>query len=187
VTQGEAIILRILASGDRHAYALDRLFDENRMREWADIGFSSIYSTLGKLERKELVRSRMEPEQAGPARRVYSLTAKGRAEVRREIVRLLEGGDSEPKDLTTVGLILSSFLGERDFEASLARRRTGLVRRLEFLRDPEIPETARGRDRIRLAFQRQRALVQAEVAWLDDVIGETVRGPGEDPGATKPR
>ncbi len=179
MTQGEAIILRILATGDRHAYALDRLFDQNRMRQWADIGFSSIYSTLNKLERKKLVRSRMEPEQAGPARRVYSLTAEGRTEVRREIVRLLGGGDSEPKDPITVGIILSSLLGERDFEASLERRRKGLARKLELVRDAEIPEDARGKERIRLAFRRQRALIDAEIAWLDEVLGHAA--PGGEP------
>lgn len=170
MTQGETIVLRILATGDRHAYALDRLFDENRMRDWADIGFSSIYSALNKLEKKGLVRSRMEPEQAGPARRVYTITDEGRAEVRREILRLVEG-DPDARDPGTVGIILSSFLGERDFRTGLGRRREVLARRLELLQG-EIPEGAKGKDRIRLAFQRLRTLVEAELSWLDGILSQ---------------
>lgn len=167
MTQAEAIILRILATSDHHAYELDKLFDQNRMRDWADIGFSSIYGALKKLEKRKLVRSRAAPEQAGPARRVYAITPEGRAEVRKEILRLV-AGDPEPRDSVTVGLILSSFLGEREFEHALARRREvleGLLARLP----AEPPEGARGKERIRLAFARQRALMEAELSWLGEV------------------
>ncbi len=173
MTQGEAIILRILATSDHHAYELDKLFDQNRMRDWADIGFSSIYGSLNKLEKRKLVRSRMAPEQAGPARRVYAITPEGRAEVRKEIPRLV-AGDPEPRDAVTVGIILSSLLGEREFEGALARRREVLAGILERIPE-EPPAGAKGVERIRLAFQRLRVLVEAELDWLDGVTGSAAR------------
>ncbi|MGH7545834.1 MAG: PadR family transcriptional regulator [Gemmatimonadota bacterium] len=44
---------------------------------------SQIYPTLQRLERKGHLRSRRESSEKGPARRVYSRTKRGRAELRR--------------------------------------------------------------------------------------------------------
>ncbi|MGC4118348.1 MAG: PadR family transcriptional regulator [Myxococcales bacterium] len=168
MTQGEAIILRILAASDYHAYQLDKLIDENRMREWADIGFSSIYSTLNKLERKHLVRSRTEAEQAGPSRRVYAITEAGRAEVRQEILRLLEA-ETAANDPFLVGLMLSSFLDDREFKSSLVRRREGLARKLAKF-PKTVPEGTKHKERALLSLERSRRILEAELAWLKEVL-----------------
>ncbi len=48
------------------------------MRDWTDVGFSSIYYVLGKMERAGLVEGHSDDTASkGPARRVYSPTPKG--------------------------------------------------------------------------------------------------------------
>jgi PadR family transcriptional regulator PadR len=75
-----AIILAILADGPAHGYAIARRVEEVsenmlRLRE------GSLYPALRILEQDGLVTAQWETPPAGPARKVYSLTASGRAEM----------------------------------------------------------------------------------------------------------
>ncbi|MEM9494549.1 MAG: PadR family transcriptional regulator [Pseudomonadota bacterium] len=75
VTDAELLVLGLVAEMSRHGYELERVIEERGMREWTQIGFSSIYFVLGKLQKKELVSADTPPEPK--ARKVYSLTDKG--------------------------------------------------------------------------------------------------------------
>lgn len=44
-----------------HGYDIERTIAERNMREWTDVGFSSIYYLLGKLEAAGLVASSQQP------------------------------------------------------------------------------------------------------------------------------
>lgn len=75
-----AIVLAILAEGPAHGYAIARRVEEIsenllRMRE------GSLYPALRVLEQDGLVTAQWETPPAGPARKVYSLTAAGRTEM----------------------------------------------------------------------------------------------------------
>jgi DNA-binding PadR family transcriptional regulator len=48
------------------------------MREWTQIGFSSIYFVLGKLERMGLVTAKRPADASSKARRIYAVTKAGR-------------------------------------------------------------------------------------------------------------
>ena len=47
------------------------------LREWTEIGFSSIYYLLNKMQKQGWVTSEVVPEEGRPARRVYNLTKDG--------------------------------------------------------------------------------------------------------------
>lgn len=49
----EQLILGILAEGPQHGYHIEQIIKERDMRKWTDVGFSSIYYTLDKLEKKD--------------------------------------------------------------------------------------------------------------------------------------
>ena len=51
LTDNELLVLGLVAEMPRHGYELEQLIDRRGMREWTQIGFSSIYFVLGKLER----------------------------------------------------------------------------------------------------------------------------------------
>lgn len=63
-------------------YDLKDAFGETVAHFWS-AELSQIYPTLKRLEERGLLRSRLEPSPKGPDRRVYTLTADGRAELRR--------------------------------------------------------------------------------------------------------
>src|SRR5262245_61264461 len=76
MTEPELLVLGLVAEMPRHGYQLAREIEQRGMREWTPVGFSSIYFLLGKLENKELVRSK-EPARE-KAKRVYTVTVAGR-------------------------------------------------------------------------------------------------------------
>jgi DNA-binding PadR family transcriptional regulator len=81
MTNAELAILGLVAEQPRHGYELEHLIESRGMRRWTDIGFSSIYYLLNKLEKQGRLESRIDwKRERGPARKVYSLTPQGYSE-----------------------------------------------------------------------------------------------------------
>ena len=77
-TNAELAVLSLLAEQPMHGYQIEQTIEARGMREWTEIGFSSIYYILEKLRRRGSVRRRMQSaEGKGPARQVFSLTPAG--------------------------------------------------------------------------------------------------------------
>lgn len=74
-SDSELLILGLIAEMPRHGYELEQVIEKRGMREWTQIGFSSIYYVLGKLEKKELIIAEI-PENS-TARKCYQLTKTG--------------------------------------------------------------------------------------------------------------
>ncbi|MEQ9246341.1 MAG: PadR family transcriptional regulator, partial [Nitratireductor sp.] len=55
LTDAELLLLGLVAEMPRHGYELEQIIDTRGMREWTQVGFSSIYFVLGKLEKSGLV------------------------------------------------------------------------------------------------------------------------------------
>ena len=55
LTDAELLVLGLVVEMPRHGYELELVIELRGMREWTQIGFSSIYFVLGKLERLGLV------------------------------------------------------------------------------------------------------------------------------------
>jgi DNA-binding PadR family transcriptional regulator len=99
LTDAELLLLGLVAEMPRHGYELDQVIRQRGMREWTQIGFSSIYFVLGKLQKMGLVtakkplarrrglarrrlaavsRSGTRRAKGTKARKVYSVTPAGR-------------------------------------------------------------------------------------------------------------
>ena len=78
-TNSELAILSLLAERPRHGYEIEQVIEQRGMRNWTEIGFSSIYYVLNKLEKAGMIFSRMQSSSGkGPTRKVYDLTKTGR-------------------------------------------------------------------------------------------------------------
>ena len=78
MTNAELAILSLIAEKPCHGYEIESIIEGRGMREWTEIGFSSIYYLLNKLKRNGLIESRMMPAKGkGPARKVYHITKQG--------------------------------------------------------------------------------------------------------------
>ncbi len=89
MTQAELAILSLVAEKPRHGYEIEQIIEERGMREWTELSFSSIYYLLKKLEQQELVESRLEEAERGPARKVYEATPEGRAALKVGVLEAL--------------------------------------------------------------------------------------------------
>jgi DNA-binding PadR family transcriptional regulator len=80
LTNAELAILGLLVEQPRHGYEIEQVITERGMRDWTEIGFSSIYYVLGRLETAGLVASSVAAAPGrGPARRVHAATPAGHA------------------------------------------------------------------------------------------------------------
>ena len=79
MTNAEIAILSLIVERPMHGYEIEQVIEARGMREWTDVGFSSIYYILKKLEEQGLVTGNLEQREGrGPARKVYRPTGEGR-------------------------------------------------------------------------------------------------------------
>ena len=55
MTNAELAILSLVAEQPRHGYEIESVIEQRGMRAWTEIGFSSIYYILKKLEKAGLI------------------------------------------------------------------------------------------------------------------------------------
>jgi hypothetical protein len=67
LTNAELTILSLIAEKPRHGYDIEQVIEARGMRDWTDIGFSSIYYILRKLEKEGLVISAASPAEGKEA------------------------------------------------------------------------------------------------------------------------
>lgn len=76
MTDAELLLLGLVAEMPRHGYELEQAIEERGMREWTQIGFSSIYFVLGKLEKAGFVSAK---QPSGPkSKKTFAITPAGR-------------------------------------------------------------------------------------------------------------
>src|SRR5579864_2038066 len=106
ITTPDLVILSLLAERPMHGYQVNLELERRNVREWAAISRPQIYYSLEKLAGNGLIRAgESEDPAAGPDRRVFETTAKGR----HALSDALEGEDwatqrDRPAFLTWVSL-----------------------------------------------------------------------------------
>ena len=75
LTEGEIIVLGLLAEHPRHGYDLEQAIRERGIREWTSLGFSSLYYLLDKLADKGLATP--QQGQGGKTKKVFTITPAG--------------------------------------------------------------------------------------------------------------
>lgn len=98
-------LLLLLESGASYGYELRREFDAHRLV----VDPSVLYRALRKLERDGAVQSRWMKSEAGPRRRFYRLTPKGRQEL--QDISVLIG---EIRDLNQMFVVAHAALQQRE-------------------------------------------------------------------------
>ena len=79
----DALVLKTLSWGPRHGYAIARWLEETT-DEALRIEEGSLYPALYRLEKRGAIESEWGMSELGRRAKFYSLTARGRAELRQE-------------------------------------------------------------------------------------------------------
>ena len=79
ISNAELSLLSLIQERPLHAYEIEQVIEARNIRYWTDLGFSSIYRILSKLESSGLLKSQLHPpEGRGPARKVFHITESGK-------------------------------------------------------------------------------------------------------------
>ena len=165
LTNAELAILTLVCEAPRHGYQIEQVIEERGLREWTEVGFSSIYYLLKKLEQERLVSVQAEAGRRGPRRRVYRATRAGRAALRREALAAL-ASSRPPASALQLGLAnLPALPPEAALEALVVHRQA-LKARLKVLRERR--ESQRPLPYfVEAMFAHGEAMGEAELRWLE--------------------
>jgi DNA-binding PadR family transcriptional regulator len=174
-------LLALLTEGPTHGYELKLAFERLFGAVWGSINVGQIYTTLGRLERDGLVRSR-EVEQSGrPDKRVYELTGEGRGALTQWLAQPVEG--ARLKDEFFMKLMLASLAGGEPVQL-LDRQRT---QSLQSLRDLDALALETEADSpTQLLIEGTMLHLQADLRWLDRCEERLGNGMGKLGGALRP-
>jgi DNA-binding PadR family transcriptional regulator len=169
-------VLSLLEVGPLHPYGLQRL-----IRLWGkdavvNVGQrATLYKTIARLERAGLVAVRhTERDQSFPERTVYELTDAGRRQGREWLEDMLSSPRNEfPR--FPAALSFAMLLGPGDLLALLERRSAVLGERVAEL-DRELGEYAHLPRVTLIESEYQRAVVAAELGWVDAVAADLRSG-----------
>ena len=168
LTNAEFALVSLLAERPLHGYAIEQMVEQRGMRHWTEIGFSSIYFLLKKLEARGLA----EILEAAPSGRrtpkTYRLTKEGERAHREETRRALAEPDL-PFSALPLGLANWPALPPEEAVAALRARRNALDIRLSDLdarRRAQEPLPAF----VHAMFDYSATMIAAERNWLAEAI-----------------
>jgi DNA-binding PadR family transcriptional regulator len=175
LTNAELAILSLIAEQPRHGYEIEGVIEARGMRDWTEIGFSSIYYLLNKLEKDGLVASQLTASRGrGPARKVYRITPEGERVHLQSILAALSIPSSGPKPFL-MGLFNLPTVPREQLITALssyaAQLEDGLVQmhgRAE--QQQPLPPF------VEAMFDYSRVLAEAELNWVLGFIQEVEAG-----------
>ncbi len=156
------LVLWLLSESPLHGYEIKRILSDPGVQFWFPIEFGSIYSVLRFLEKNGYTkRAAVEQQGRRPERTRYAITPRGR----KHFADLLREAWRRPARMTQpidVALAALPELPADEIRSLTAERRAALLARQQHLdgihRSAPSPELV----------ERARALIAAEVRWLED-------------------
>jgi DNA-binding PadR family transcriptional regulator len=162
LTDAELLLLGLTAEMPRHGYQLEQEIDRRGMREWTQIGFSSIYFVLGRLAKARLV-SAQKPAGA-KARKTFTLTAAGRrALVARTLAALRTYRPTYSSIL--LGMIHWPALKRQQALGALAARGKAVDAEIARLRNIQVEQQPLP-DYVEALFEYSLGQLRAEAEWV---------------------
>jgi DNA-binding PadR family transcriptional regulator len=166
LTAAEMLVLGLVAEMPRHGYQLQQVIEERGMREWTQIGFSSIYFVLSKLETMKLVAAKRPAEAKANtrAKKIYSVTKAGR---RALVTQTLTGLRTVRPTYSSVllGMINWSVLKRDNALQALQARRNAIEAKVERLSNIQTDQQPLP-DFIEALFDHSIGQLKAEAEWV---------------------
>jgi len=173
----ELAILTLIAQQPRHGYEIEQVIEERGMRDWTEVGFSSIYYLLKKLEKDNLIEGYVERHVGqGPARKVYRITESGREAVHAGVLEALYV-PQRTYPLLQLGLANLAGISRSEALAALRKYRDNLNDRLEYVqhkRDRQRPLPYS----VEAIFSHSITMIMAERSWIEDLIKQLEENSG---------
>lgn len=172
----ELFVLGRVSMRPTHGHEIMRTLRASRSDLWVELSKKHVYYVLRKLENEGLVDSVEERDGNLPARKVFSITDAGRAELVRMLhaENLLHAVAYSDFDIVVGLLAYTDALDDASKSAILLRRREYLRDLISDARSAEAEAGARPDAGAiqRLTLDKVARMATAELDWLDDIIVE---------------
>lgn len=171
MTDAELAVLSIVAEGPIYGFDIQTVIDQRDLREWTNIGVSSMYYVLEKLERQGLITSIGQDETKGPSRRKFRITSAGTGVLQTAVADLL----STRHDLGQgfeLGLANLHVLRPSQIRTAFTAYHQELISRLTQTRARwhQLTTSNSPPFNVDAMFDHQVALLEAELEWLEQFI-----------------
>lgn len=166
LTDSEFLVLGLVAEMPRHGYELEQIIEERSMREWTQIGFSSIYYVLNKLEKKGLIKA--DVPASAKAKKSYVLTTKGKESLVEQTLTTLKSIQPTYPSLL-LGMIHWSVLTREQALDALEARKNALTKELERVENIHFEQQPLP-DYVDSIFEFSIGQLKAEADWLDKTL-----------------
>lgn len=170
-------VLGLLAGGPLHPYRMQRLLKEWGKDQVINVGQrANLYSAIRRLHASGAIAvGRTERDPRYPERTVYEITDSGRALLRTWLAEMVTSAHNEFPEFPAALSFLMLF-GPQEAAEHLATRAQRLRARLAFL-DAQLADHQSTLPRVTLVeTEYQRAVLTAEVNWLDSVLNDLRSG-----------
>lgn len=171
MTNAEFAILSLLAEQSSHGYDLEKTIEARGMREWTEIGFSSIYYLLKKLQIAGLISTTgQEGTGSDKARKVYKITPVGKKACTKTAKEML----AHPHPIypsILLGLANIPLLVPSDVVEALNTRDSELDQRLTHIERQQRIQ-APTPPFVNAIFTYSIAMVKTEKRWLNQTLKE---------------
>ncbi|MEE9375196.1 MAG: PadR family transcriptional regulator [Rhizobiaceae bacterium] len=162
LTDAELLVLGLVVEMPRHGYELEQMIEQRGMREWTQIGFSSIYFVLGKLEKAGLVAAK-KPTGA-KAKKIYTATAIGHEALQAQTLMTLANVHPTSSSVL-LGMAHWPLLQLDEALQALQKRHTTLNK--EHARLQEVASSQQPLpDFVAALFDNSISQLQAEIEWV---------------------
>lgn len=164
MTSSELTILGLLIEAPNHGYGLEQVIERRGIREWTELGFSSIYYLLSRLEKRGLIAA--IPSDTPKARRVFGPTDTGRDAAHEATMAAL--ADTRPAlPPFLVAIANRSLVSDEEFAEAISQRLAAIEERIKTVRSARsaqrpLPPAAEA------IFSYSLSLLEAERMWLAD-------------------
>lgn len=170
MTNAELAIISLLAEKPRHGYEIEQVIEQREMRNWTEVGFSSIYYLLKKLENAGLLLGEIEPSRGkGPARKVYRLTPAGQAAYKQATLEALSA-PKPPHSIFLLGLANLESIPDGEALQALRQYQRNLTLRAEHLQARWAAQEYRLPYHVHALFDLSKTLIEAELSWITEFI-----------------
>lgn len=177
MTNAELAVLSLISEKPRHGYDIEAQIEERGMREWTEIGFSSIYAVLKKLLKKGWVEAEtIRSVGQGAPRKAYRISPAGRAAQRSAVVDALAKPGGSHSSLL-LGLANLPILSKEKALDGLVQYCSALEARLEHLQT-RAEEQQPLPDFVEAMFNYSETMIRAELSWLNTFIEKSETGHG---------
>jgi len=166
MTNAELAVLSLVAQQPRHGYQIEQVIEERGMRRWTEIGFSSIYFLLKKLEHGGFIEGRLEKTERHPARKVYRATPAGLEAFHAAIIEVLSVPQPSPRPLM-LGLANLPSLSTEETLTALSQYSRHLKEKMEILRTALESKQHAHPYFVDAMFELGLMVMQAELEWVE--------------------